>query len=132
MNPVKQEDLYGCGVACVAFVLRKDYQKALDLFSEGKQKAETTGFYCKEIIKVLENEGFKYEYRYIKSKIIRKIYKQGSVVFLRRSRKYPEGHYLCRVGKLWMDSWINFPSDEVRAGFRKRLPERPIYVIYPN
>ena len=132
MNAVKQEDSYGCGVACVGFILRKDYQKALGLFREGKQKAETTGFYCKEIVKVLENEGFKYEYRYIKSKIIGKIYKQGSIVFLRRSVKYPEGHYLCRVGKMWMDSWINFPSGEVRAGLRKRLPEKPIYVIYPS
>ena len=131
MKLVKQEGLFGCGVACVASLLNCDYKSALNLFVDGNKKAHTTGFYCRDIIKALEGENLRYEHKYIKSKTRNYIYKQGAVVFVRRSGKYPEGHYLCRLEGLWMDPWINFPSEEVKAGFRKKLPEKPIYVIYP-
>ena len=131
MKPIKQEDPFGCAVACVASVLGIGYQEALNIFRYGNKKAKTTGFYCKEIVKVLENKGLKYEYSYIKSKIKKKIYQDNTIVFLRRSHRYPEGHFLCRKGNFWMDSWVNFPTKVKKAGFRKRLPEKPIYVIYP-
>ncbi len=132
MRPIKQEDPFGCAVACVASVLRIDYQEALHIFRDGNRKAKTTGFYCREIVSALEKEGLKYEYKYISSRFRKKIYKPGTIVFLRRSKKYPEGHYLCRTSsKEWMDSWFNFPSEKREAGFRKRLPEKSIYLIYP-
>ena len=131
MKLIKQENPFGCAVACVASVLGIDYQEVLNLFSGGRNKAKTTGFYCKEIVEVLENEGLRYEYKYIKPKVRKKIYQHRVIIFLRRSKKYPEGHYLCRIGKRWMDPWFNFPAEKREAGFRKRLPEKPIYLIYP-
>ncbi len=131
MNPVKQEDSFGCGVACVASILNISYQKALSLFKNGERKAKETGFYCREIVEVLGRGGLKYDYKYIKPKVRKKIYESGAIIFLGRSKKYPEGHYLSRVGNMWMDSWINFPLKKQKAGFRRRLPEKPIYVIYP-
>ena len=131
MKPIKQENEFGCAVACAAAVLQVDYLNALKLFSDGKKKAQNTGFYCREIVDVLTDQGLRYEYKYIKPKLRKRIYKEGVIVFLRRSRRYPEGHYLCRKGNFWMDSWINFPSEKREAGFRIRLPEKPIYVIYP-
>src|SRR3989344_5928994 len=47
---VKQEDPLGCAVACVAYALNKSYQESLALFANGKEKANVTGFLCKEIV----------------------------------------------------------------------------------
>ena len=134
--PVVQKNSLGCGVACVAFVVGLSYQKTLKLFKNGKQKANSQGFYCKELVEVLNNQGMNFEYKYIKNKIKTKIYQNNSIIFIKRSKKYPLGHYLCRYKKLWMDPWINFQKNKnikkAKAGFRKRLPNQPIYVILPK
>ena len=127
--PIKQEDPMGCAVACTAFVLNINYQDSLKLFKNGKIKAKNKGFLCKEIVKALGYEGLRYEYKYISNKVKRKIYKPGTIVFVKRSKKCPEGHYLYRANNKWMDSWINFPNKNIKAGFRKRLPEKSIYAI---
>lgn len=131
MKPIVQEDPLGCGVACMAAVLGVSYQESLNLFKNGQKKAIEIGFFCKEIVVALKKKGLVYEYRYIKGKLRKKIYKQGTIVFLRRSKKYPSGHYLCRINNKWMDPWINFPNGNRKAGFRKRLPEKPTYIIHP-
>lgn len=130
MKPIKQENQLGCAVACVAFRLNISYKNSLVLFRYRKRKAKNTGFLCKEVMKALGKRGLNYKYSYIKDKIKNKIYQSGAIVFLRRSKKYPVGHYLCRVDNKWMDPWINFPDSKIEAGFRKKLPEKPIYLIY--
>ncbi|OGH42619.1 MAG: hypothetical protein A3H79_03470 [Candidatus Levybacteria bacterium RIFCSPLOWO2_02_FULL_36_8b] len=132
MKPIKQKDSLGCAVACVAFRLNISYERSLTLFRHGKKKAESAGFLCKEIVEALGRRGLSYKYNYIKDRIRNKIYKSGTIVFLRRSKKYPTGHYLCRADNKWMDPWINFPDRKIKAGFKKRLPEKPIYLIYPH
>jgi hypothetical protein len=130
MKPIKQEDSFGCAVACVAFVLNIEYLKARELFKNGKKRAKGVhNFYCREIVEVLKNAGFNYQYKYINSKIRNKIYQQSSVVFIRRSNKYHYGHYLVRDKNRWMDPWINFLDENTKAGFRKRLPGKVIYII---
>ena len=129
MSPVKQEDELGCGVSCVAFILSISYENALDLFINGIRKAKSQGFLCKDLVTVLKKAGLSYEFKYIKIKIRKKIYKENTIVYLRKSKKYPLGHYLVRSDNRWMDPWINFPSEDIKAGFRKRLPEKPIYSI---
>ena len=68
----------------------------------------------------------------------KKIYSPGVIVFIARSKQYPNGHFLSRVEKGWMDPWINFSKvnlmsmSEAKAGIRKRLPGRPIYAILPE
>jgi len=129
-TPVIQKDSMSCAVACTAFILNISYQSSLKLFRNGKWKVKNKGFLCKEIVNILGNRGFKYEYKYISNKIKRKIYKPNTIVFLKRSGKYPSGHYLSRAdNNLWMDPWINFPDENKKAGFRKKLPEKPIYAI---
>ena len=134
--PITQEDPFGCGVACVAFALGFSYQKTLKLFKKGKQKAKTKGFYCKDLVRTLNNQGRNFKYRYIKDMIRNKIYQNNTIVFIKRSRKYPWGHYLCRYENSWMDPWINFPENKnirkARPGLRKRLPGYPIYAIIPQ
>lgn len=130
MRLIKQEDDFGCGVACVASLLEIDYQKALSLFWNGTNRALNEGFYCREIVKALNSSRLNYEFKYIKLPTKRKIYKPCTIVFVRRSKKYPAGHYLLRTENGWMDSWINFPEKPIKAGFLKRLPEKPIYGIF--
>jgi hypothetical protein len=132
MEPIRQEDVLGCAVACVAFVLKINYGNSIKLFKNGKRKARNKGFYCKEVVAALEIKGLMYEYKYVKNKRRRKIYKSNTIVYVRKSKKYPLGHYLVRFNNKWMDSWINFPDKDIETGFRKRLPERPIYAIYPK
>jgi len=131
VKPVKQENPLGCAVACGAFILRTTYIETLSMFTNGHEKANTIGFICKEIVTALNLAGFKFEYKYIKSAIRNKIYQSNTIVFLRRSKKYPYGHYLVRTSNKWMDSWINFPNEKIKAGYRTRLPEKPIYAISP-
>jgi len=74
------------------------------------------------------------EYKYIKGKIRKKIYQDNTIVFIKRSKKYPYGHYLSRYKSSWMDPWINSKNDrkikKIKAGFRKRLPGKAIYAIF--
>ncbi|MEM0476561.1 MAG: hypothetical protein QW367_02905 [Candidatus Aenigmatarchaeota archaeon] len=73
-------------------------------------------------------------YKYLKPKWRRKIYQEGTIVFIKRNKKYPYGHYLVRYKNLWMDPWINLLKEKrmekAKAGFRKRLPGKPIYAIF--
>ncbi|MBI5060761.1 MAG: hypothetical protein HZB67_00425 [Candidatus Aenigmarchaeota archaeon] len=133
---IKQRSLFGCGIACVAYTLGVEYERALKLFKEGRRKAMTKGFVCREIVKALERGGKQYEYRYMNRRMKNKIYEKGTIVFIKRSKKYTFGHYLCRAEKSWMDPWINFQKNKdvikAKAGFRKRLPGKASYVILPK
>ncbi len=133
-TPISQKHSLGCGVACVAFILRLNYLKALKIFTNGSQKANNHGFYCKEIMEVLNKYDLDYTYKYVNNKTKRKIYNDYSIVFIKRSKRYPAGHYLCRYRNLWMDPWINFTENKnikkSKAGFSARLPGKAIYVVF--
>lgn len=133
MKTVEQRDLFGCGAACVAFVLKEGYSKVVILLE--RDKARSKGFFCKDLTRVLLKFGQNYSYKYLKPRLRKKIYKKGVIVFIRRSKRYPTGHFLVRHSGLWMDPWVNFTKDNkisnAKAGFRKRLPGKPIYMIFP-
>lgn len=134
MKSVTQQDSYGCSLACVAFLVGEDYWQIANL--ESKKQAQTKGFACKDLVKILSRFGFDYEYKYLKPKWKRKIYQDGTIVFIKRSKKYPSGHYLARLNNLWMDPWANFDYQAkikyAKSGFRKRLPGKPIYALFCN
>jgi len=131
---IVQKHYLGCVVACVAFVLNTTYSNSLKLFKNGKTRAERKGFYCRETVKVLNSLNKYCRYKYIKNSMKKNIYKDKTIIFVGRSKKYPSGHYLCRYNNLWMDPWINFPKNKnikkAEASFRKRLPGKPIYGIF--
>ncbi len=115
----------------MARVLNIPYQKALSLFRNGKRKQILRGFYCREIVTALKKAGIKSEWRYITKDIYRRINRDKTIVFIKRSDKYPQGHYLCRIENKWMDPWINMPDiTPAKSGFRKHLPGKPIYAIF--
>lgn len=132
-KPIAQEHGAGCAVACVAFVLGISYKKTLTLFTNGNSRAIVRGFYGPEIITALAKGGKKYVGKHINGTNKKEIFRESSIVFVRRSKLLPHGHYLCRTNKLWMNSWFNSPSiKNVTARFQKRLPGKPTYVILPN
>ena len=93
-------------------------------------------FYVKDLALALNNAGKAYQSKYVKPPIRKLLYKEGSIVLIRRSKTYKTGHYLIRHEGMWMDSWINLPTSadirQAKSGFRKRLPGTPIYVILPK
>lgn len=132
-KPITQKDGMGCGAACLAFILNCSYRKALRLLRSSGEAANTRGFFCRDLVAALQRAGLTYQYQYIKANKRNQIYKNGMIVFIKRSKRYPVGHYLCRYQNQWIDLWVNFPKDQniknAKAGFRKRLPGRPIYAI---
>lgn len=130
---VKQKDDFGCGIACVASLLGITYESSLNLFKNGKCRAKANGLYCRDICDALNKKGKKFIYRYVKNRLKCKIYKSGTIVFTKKSKKYPADHYLLRTKDGWMDPWINFISNgnigNARAVIRKRLSNRAIYFI---
>ena len=130
---ITQEFDYGCGIACYAFALGITYQQAVDTL--GKEQASSTRFWVKDLTAALNKASKKYESKHFKPYLHKRLYEEGTIVLIRRSKIYPAGHYLIRHKKYWMDPWINLPEDRdienARSGFRKRLPESPTYVIFP-
>ncbi len=128
-KPVAQEDAMGCGIACVAFVCGTSYGRTRKYFDK-PCNAWSAGYWCKDIVHAFARVGKIYAWRRLRR---RTAYPEGSIVFIARSKRYRMGHYLARVGRDWMDPWMNFPSiKNVRAGFRRRLPGRAAYLIYPK
>ena len=129
---ITQEDDFGCGAAYVAFVAQKPYSAITALL--GQENAKTKGYYCRELVDVLAGFGLAYTYHYLKLHKADLAYLEGSIVFLKRSKKYPSGHYIVRYRGKWMDSWINFVSNKnivrARSGYRQRIPGIPQYVLY--
>ena len=131
MKPVKQEHILGCGVSCVAFILRISYKEALQLFEDGENKANSCGFYCRDIIKAMEKTGVAYKLKYIKKDAGDMLFVRNTIILLRKSKKYEVGHYLVRYRNNWMDPWINVPELSVKAGYRIYLPGKPHYALIP-
>lgn len=132
MKLIAQLNPYGCGVACVASILGVSYAEALRFFQRPRQ-AGTRGYYCREVVEALKKGGRNYSYNYLTKKKLFLLKTSRIVIFLRKSKKYPAGHYLTKGnnGK-WMDPWINFPEMPSKSGRRSRLPGKPNYIIYPT
>jgi len=131
---VTQKFDYGCGIACFAFAANMTYAQA-EIFL-GKEQSCSTRFWCKDMVAALSRYGLAYEHRYVKPHVRRRIYREGTIVLIARSKHYPSGHYLIRHDDRWMDPWINLPFNknikQAKSGFRKRLPGRPMYAIMPT
>lgn len=131
MKPVLQEQAMGCAVACAASLLGISYNKALHLFKNQKG-ASTRGYYCLEICQALQKEGKKYSYQHVSTKNKHLLKKQGIIIFIKRSKNYPDGHYLLRTSKGWMNPWINHPHIKpAKAGIQQKLPGKAQWMIFP-
>lgn len=133
MCPITQQYEYGCGIACFAFAAGLTYEAAAGWL--GPEQSRSTRFWCKDLAAALNKYGKSYQVKYVKPAVRPRIYEDGVIVLISRSKTYPVGHYLIRHQGEWMDPWINLKQDKdithARAGFRKRLPGRPMYALLP-
>lgn len=131
---ITQQHAHGCGVACVAFATGKSYQEALIVLPA--DSAQARGFFCKDLVLALDVHGSVYVYKYLKPRLRRQIYNEGVIVYIKKFKHYPAGHYLIRSNGYWMDPWINFTQDKdienAKSGYRIRLPGTPIYALFPT
>ena len=93
----------GCAIACIAKALNLSYSGVLRKVKNGKSLASFRGFYCKDVVRIMAAFGKQSDFFYVSKKVRRQIYKDGSIVFIKRDKRYPQGHYLCRTKNLWMD-----------------------------
>jgi len=129
MESIPQEAPMGCAIACIASLLNLSYRETRKLFKGGETKERTTGFYNRDILKVLKKGGIVAKVHDF-NKTHNKKLKPGIIVFIERSNKYPDGHYLLKTKKGWMNPWINFPLiNPAKAGFQKKLPGKIRWVI---
>ena len=130
MKSVTQEEPMGCGIACVAVALGKSYQQTKSLF-DNPEFASTRGYYCRELIKVLNKKFSNYNFSKANEKNKNLLMQDRVIVFIERSNKYPAGHYLIKTKKGWMNPWINFPNiSPAKSGFQKNLPGKAQWIIY--
>lgn len=127
---ITQEAPYGCGIACFAFVCDLSYKQAEEFL--GFEQARSNRFIVKHLRDELNRFGLHYTSRHIKpGQKVEPI--EGMIVLLRRSLKYPVGHYLTFYQGKWMDPHINLQKDRVfndpTSGFRDVLPGNIMYVL---
>ncbi len=131
---ITQEFDFGCGIACFAFVMEVSYKKATEML--GKDQSLSNRFWVKDLVYALNTSGKSYNLKHIKPRSININYREGTIVLIRRSSIYSSGHYLVRYQKMWMDPWINFAANKniisAKSGYRKRLPGKPMYAIFPD
>ena len=136
-----QKDRNGCGIACIANLLDRSYDWVKEDFENSFYTIEK-GIKIFDVVKYLKKHNLDYVSKFfnqnkkykLNSKEADKFSKiEGSVTLIVKNDKYPVGHYLLRTKSGWVDPWYNFPSiDKVKAGIRKKLPNNPWYVLYPN
>lgn len=129
---ITQKHDFGCGIACFAFATDLTYKQASEFL--GSKQTNSDRFWIKDFNDELNRAGKQYDYKYLKPRFLRRIYNDGTIVLIRRSKIYPSGHYLIRHRGFWMDPWINLPQDkdikQAKSGYRKRLPGKPMYALF--
>ena len=132
MKPVTQLDEFGCGAACVAFLLGISYEGAVTKL--GKKAAQTKGYGCQKICRALSTPFRKYRFKKFTPELKELLDQDDVIVFIKRSASYLAGHYLCRTDGQWMDPWINLPKSKdmknAQSGFIKKLPGEPEFIIF--
>ncbi len=132
MKPVAQEDGLGCAVACVAFVLQIPYSESLKLFDDGPRRVKSkANFYCPEIVEILNDRGLHYSWKKLNKNVTESEIPNLSIVFVKKSKSLPYGHFLCKYDHQWMDPWINLPIIPINGGFRNELPGKATYIVFP-
>ncbi len=131
---IKQEDAMGCGVACVAYVLRISYQEALMLFGK-KHRKEAQGFTSKDITQALKRGGVTYKSVYVGREHSPKI-ENNSIIYVPKCDYFLYGHYLVKIQNGYMDPFINLHESnddytKARAGLRKIVPSKISMKIIP-
>jgi len=129
MKAVAQEAPMGCAVACTASLAGLSYKEMRRFYVKGSIKDRTTGFYNKDIVSALAKANIEARGSTARTFGKRKM-KPGTIVFITRSKKFPEGHFLLKATRGWMNPWLNLSKKgKPIAGFQNRLPGKAEWVI---
>ena len=132
MRSITQKEPMGCGIACVALALNISYKSAKKLF-DNPEYSLSRGYYCKELVRVLNKRKKNYSFSKINEKNKSLLNEERVIVFIEKGKKYPSGHYLIKTKEGWMKPWINFPIiTPAKSGFQKNLPAKAKWIIYQN
>ena len=131
---VVQRDSMGCGIACVACVCDISYDKAKSLF-KFPENANTKGYTIKAINEALASYGLKYKSKYIGRARDYKI-KENSIVYFKKCKIFPYGHYMVKTDHGYMDPFINlhevnYDIKKASCGFRKICTETIVLITEP-
>jgi hypothetical protein len=129
MKLVTQEGPMGCGVACAASLAGLSYKDMRKFFYKGSVKDKTAGFYNRDFVEALAKVGIKAKGYSIKRWGDKRI-KTGTIVFSKRSKMYPVGHFLLKTERGWMNPWREGSTiKDAKAGWQKRFPGEKSWVI---
>ena len=132
MRSITQKEPMGCGIACVALALNISYKSGKKLF-DNPEYSLSRGYYCKELVRVLNKRKKNYSFSKINEKNKSLLNEERVIVFIEKGKKYPSGHYLIKTKEGWMNPWINFPIiTPAKSGFQKNLPAKAKWIIYQN
>ena len=121
-----------CSVSPTTFylALNKSYKSTKKLF-DNPECALTRGYYCRELVKALNKKKKNSTFSKVNEENKSLLKNEGVIVFIKRSKKYPLGHYLIKTKRGWMNPWINFPNiSPAKSGFQKNLPGEAQWIIY--
>ncbi len=132
MRLTKQEDPMGCGIACVAFVLGISYMEATKLFTL-PEKRKTLGYRSSELREALKRGGYDSFSRYT-GRIENLEINKGDIVYVKKCKLFPFGHYLVKTDGGYMDPFVNMTEvsgdyTKAGAGIRTVLSEQITMVI---
>jgi hypothetical protein len=123
MTFVKQEDPMGCGIACVAFVLGISYKEATKLFAL-PEKRKALGYRSSDLREALKRGSYDSFSRYV-GRLDDTRVEIGDIVYVKKCKMFPSGHYLVKINGGYMDPFINMGEvvgDYTRAKAGKRFP----------
>lgn len=129
---ITQKHFMSCGLACVVYIVGKNYDELASL--QSKKKLNSTGFYCPELVVLLKQYGYNYKWRKLSKNEKYPVFNDGDIVFIARSPEIPNGHFLTKTPYGWMDPWSNLAEtknlQKAKSSFREKLPGEPRYIIY--
>lgn len=135
---VRQEDDFGCGFACIAYICDMNYQDVKKC-TDNADKAKTGSYRCKFLADTLN--------RIYKENKIEKIWKtkyvgktknpkipSDSIVYISKNYKYKYGHYIVKTDQGYMNPFVNVDKvdSDVRlsiAKFERSMCGAPSLII---
>ena len=116
----------------IASAVEDTYNNILKLCKNPQDVLEI-GFYMPELKRLLKLYGKEnYSFRKYSSKYHNYLLKNGTIIFISKSKKYPYGHYLNKIEGGWMNPWINCPIiSPLKAGIDNSIEEKVIeYILF--
>lgn len=100
-KPITQKHFMSCGLACVAYIVGKNYDELASL--QPKKKLDSIDFYCPGLVMLLKQHGYNFKWRKLSKKEKYPVVKNGDIVFIARSPEIPYGHFMVGwiLGQIW-------------------------------